>query len=165
MPLPDRKLCLACDYILDGLPELRCPECGRPFDPEDARTFAVMPRPRWRSYSLYVAGLLYPWFLLAAFLATWLVAAAELGRFPQPIRDDPWNCGPVSRVAVGTTLVLCWAAPLSMAILGLGLSGPVGKAGRKGVRFLVMTFLCFLAGWAVAGAFFRYSAVGAWFME
>jgi hypothetical protein len=33
------KRCLDCGYILDGLPENRCPECGKPFDPNDARTF------------------------------------------------------------------------------------------------------------------------------
>ncbi len=33
------KRCLDCGYILDHLPEPRCPECGRTFDPEDPRTF------------------------------------------------------------------------------------------------------------------------------
>jgi len=31
--------CLSCDYELSGLTEHRCPECGRGFDPEDARTY------------------------------------------------------------------------------------------------------------------------------
>ncbi len=29
----DRGLCGGCGYDLRGLPEARCPECGRPFDP------------------------------------------------------------------------------------------------------------------------------------
>ena len=33
MSLLDHKRCLGCGYILDGLPEPRCPECGRPVDP------------------------------------------------------------------------------------------------------------------------------------
>jgi len=33
------KRCLGCGYILDRLPESRCPECGRPFDPDDPRTW------------------------------------------------------------------------------------------------------------------------------
>ncbi len=31
--------CLGCDYVLDGLVESRCPECGRSFDPQDPCTF------------------------------------------------------------------------------------------------------------------------------
>ncbi len=30
--------CLGCDYPLLSLPENRCPECGRGFDPDDPRT-------------------------------------------------------------------------------------------------------------------------------
>jgi MFS family permease len=33
------KRCLGCGYILDGLPENRCPECGREFDPNDADSY------------------------------------------------------------------------------------------------------------------------------
>lgn len=33
------KHCLGCSYVLDGLPQPRCPECGRPFDPDDPATF------------------------------------------------------------------------------------------------------------------------------
>jgi len=35
------KRCLGCSYILDGLTVERCPECGRPFDPDDPKTFAT----------------------------------------------------------------------------------------------------------------------------
>jgi hypothetical protein len=39
---PERhKRCLGCGYILDGLPENRCPECGRRFDPSDLRTYLL----------------------------------------------------------------------------------------------------------------------------
>lgn len=33
--------CLSCAYILNGLAENRCPECGRAFDPADATTFVL----------------------------------------------------------------------------------------------------------------------------
>jgi hypothetical protein len=39
MPDVDHKRCLACGYILDGLPEPRCPECGRAFDPARPETY------------------------------------------------------------------------------------------------------------------------------
>ena len=39
MDVPDPKRCLGCDYILEGLPAPRCPECGRGFDPNDPSTY------------------------------------------------------------------------------------------------------------------------------
>ena len=33
--------CPNCDYNLTGLRELRCPECGTPFQPEEVRGFAA----------------------------------------------------------------------------------------------------------------------------
>jgi hypothetical protein len=41
--------CLGCSYALDGLPEARCPECGRTFDPSKPATFRreAGPRPEW----------------------------------------------------------------------------------------------------------------------
>ncbi len=35
------KHCLGCSYLLEGLSEDRCPECGRPFDPDDLNTFRL----------------------------------------------------------------------------------------------------------------------------
>jgi len=48
--LPDDARCLDCGYALRGQTEPRCPECGREFDPANAKTF-----PRqwtwWRRFS------------------------------------------------------------------------------------------------------------------
>jgi hypothetical protein len=41
----DVGLCIACGYALRGLPQPRCPECGRWFDPCEPRTMNV---PGWR---------------------------------------------------------------------------------------------------------------------
>lgn len=41
MGTADAKRCLGCGYILEGLPEPRCPECGRAFDPHDPVTYAA----------------------------------------------------------------------------------------------------------------------------
>jgi hypothetical protein len=43
------RYCLGCAYPLDWLPETRCPECGRLFDPENPGTFARSPRKPWLS--------------------------------------------------------------------------------------------------------------------
>jgi hypothetical protein len=39
----DLRRCLDCDYPLRGLPEPRCPECGRPFDPADPNSYFAPP--------------------------------------------------------------------------------------------------------------------------
>ncbi len=39
MPASEPKRCLGCGYIVDHLPEARCPECGRGFDPLDPATY------------------------------------------------------------------------------------------------------------------------------
>lgn len=35
------RRCLDCDYVLDHLPESRCPECGREFDPNNPATYST----------------------------------------------------------------------------------------------------------------------------
>ena len=44
MNLPDHKRCLGCGYILDGLPEPRCPECGRAFNGDDVLSYMTQPQ-------------------------------------------------------------------------------------------------------------------------
>lgn len=39
------KRCLKCRYILDNLPEPRCPECGLGFDPQDPATYWIKRHP------------------------------------------------------------------------------------------------------------------------
>jgi predicted RNA-binding Zn-ribbon protein involved in translation (DUF1610 family) len=46
--LPEHARCLGCGYRLRSLREFVCPECGRPFDPEDPRTFYTDPDRRRR---------------------------------------------------------------------------------------------------------------------
>lgn len=46
----DRAVCRGCGYALFGLPDAVCPECGRPFDPGDPRSYVVpVPFSFWRS--------------------------------------------------------------------------------------------------------------------
>src|SRR6266446_4734126 len=63
--------CLACYYLLRDLGEARCPECGRPFDPKNPRTFTTRPPfVRWKfwlpSLLLSIAGGLLIWIVLFA---------------------------------------------------------------------------------------------------
>ncbi len=45
--MPPEARCLTCGYLLRGLPEPVCPECGRRFNSADASTFDTRP-PSWR---------------------------------------------------------------------------------------------------------------------
>lgn len=45
--LPNDATCVKCQYLLRGLPEAVCAECGRVFDPEDPQTYAVRHREHW----------------------------------------------------------------------------------------------------------------------
>src|SRR5262245_45460345 len=47
--------CLSCKYDLRNLPENRCPECGRVFDPSDSRTW--LPPPRRKTIALLTLAL------------------------------------------------------------------------------------------------------------
>ena len=60
----EHKRCLGCGYILDGLPEPRCPECGRGFDPDDPKTYFTSLR----------SGRRYVWLAIAG----WMVGGAAL---------------------------------------------------------------------------------------
>lgn len=64
----DNMRCLGCDYRLQGLPDSVCPECGRAFDREDGRTFAVVSSVERRRRRVRVAAVVVGLFvLLAAF--------------------------------------------------------------------------------------------------
>ena len=39
--MPDEARCVRCGYLLRGLPDPVCPECGHPFDPRDATTYKL----------------------------------------------------------------------------------------------------------------------------
>jgi predicted RNA-binding Zn-ribbon protein involved in translation (DUF1610 family) len=48
MVAADRAFCLGCGYRLHGLPEARCPECGRDFNPDDPSSVDASPRRAYR---------------------------------------------------------------------------------------------------------------------
>jgi hypothetical protein len=74
MPDSDHKRCLTCGYILDGLPEPRCPECGRGFDPRDPSTFRGPPVHSCGTTTVWTVVLSW---LIAGALGLVLIGAAE----------------------------------------------------------------------------------------
>ena len=166
MAPPEHKRCLGCGYILDGLPEPRCPECGRGFDPLDSRTYRTGPHPpRW-PIVLAIVGILCPWIVVGAIHATWLVAALELGRFPRPYADDPKSIGPATDVLYSATCGLFLVSPSSFLAFGIGVFGVALDRGRKRpARFVAAVLLCFVLSWLCSFGFLRSSRVANWFFD
>jgi len=82
--------CWECGYSLRGLTTPRCPECGRPFDPNDATTMnmgiSVGPVKR---FLMRPPG--WPLYLLAAFAALWSLWAAATPTPPGTFVDTLGN--------------------------------------------------------------------------
>ncbi len=68
----DDAICRKCGYALRGLPSPTCPECGRPFDPLDERTFDNNSRRRRRRRK---------WIALAALVVFLLAGFAPRGLY------------------------------------------------------------------------------------
>jgi hypothetical protein len=72
--------CVGCEYDLRGLAAGVCPECGRPFDPADLRTFKSVHMPRPRRLTRWVMTTPgWPLSILAAFISLHVLWTA---RFP-----------------------------------------------------------------------------------
>ncbi len=63
--------CLKCDYTLNYLTTIACPECGRAFDPADPTTYRSGERTRWYRASLFCGAA--PLLTGIAIFLTWLV--------------------------------------------------------------------------------------------
>lgn len=140
MPPPDRVIhmpkdaaCWECGYLLDGLPSNVCPECGRPFDPEDPRTFRTALRD-------YLSPRLPGWHILLIAIATiW-----SLFECSKPMR------------LFSTTMCCCW--PILLLVLPIHYvwhlarcgsiryvaSYPWGPTRRKALGRWLFTPLCYL---------------------
>lgn len=140
--LVSRRYCKACGYPLDHLDQPRCPECGREFDPADARTYARMPVPfpRWVGICANFSVII-PLVALASLYTAWVVAWFELGHRPRSSIDDPKFIGG----AVDHVYPLVW--PILNAC---GLLVPLGT-----LLLLVLFFMCLYSK--------RY-AQGMWFL-
>ncbi|HEY2584285.1 MAG TPA: SRPBCC family protein [Tepidisphaeraceae bacterium] len=83
MTLPAR--CLGCGYVLTGLVEPRCPECGRGFDPHNPSTYSTKPLfARWKFWLpgfllATVPGVLI--YVLLLWVAGWGVAVSLVAPF------------------------------------------------------------------------------------
>lgn len=97
------KHCLGCSYRLDGLPENRCPECGRPFDPDDPTTYREA-RPALR---LRMTPTLLGWLGVALYVVSFLV----LGSLGSNVKSRFWMTFQAVEIVAGVVLavvVVAW---------------------------------------------------------
>jgi hypothetical protein len=78
-PPEEVLLCLDCNYSLKGLPQNRCPECGRQFNLDDSRTFNSERPLRWIDRQL-LKPIGWPMFTSVALLSCGYL---YLGFFPK----------------------------------------------------------------------------------
>jgi hypothetical protein len=102
MARDDYKHCLKCGYILDNLPEPRCPECGEAFDLERPETFDY--RPNWPSARPFLVAALG---CLAAMIVGYLVFGWPNSRWELL---PEWFSVVVLTMLVGGWLLQFWIA-------------------------------------------------------
>ena len=141
LPAPPAIYCLDCGYLLHGLREPRCPECGRTFDPRDPETFARSSR----RFKLIGAARTVPFVTPLVLLSVWWVHVALT------LMDDPLGDG-FDLALFFVTMVLKLATVASL----LFVLGQVYAAIAGRPRAAAITFLCWcgcslavVGGWAV----------------
>ncbi len=118
--------CLRCSYVLHGLQEHRCPECGLEFDPDDCRTFAHCREPIHRGV-VAVAWTLFGLFMPIFFVYVFISCTVGIPALKVYVWECLWQaCGPLGLmmydpkadigVVIGLTTFV-WIAWLGVVIL------------------------------------------------
>jgi hypothetical protein len=106
-PADRQRRCLGCSYILDGVRDPCCPECGRGFDPADPKTWTT-----GRDMSRLLHSLLRPprWLIGVAGIAAIILLLA----FSAPFGGILF--GTMAATALALITAATWAARLTLAI-------------------------------------------------
>lgn len=126
---PEPVRCVGCGYILEGLPENRCPECGRRFDPQDQRTYCttrVSGRRHLAATTVSLIGLVLAWWLAnlcfdptapMSILCAVLMVVVSLGVFVC-LAIDGWRAILVPRHLMQHRLALKAALMIAALVVG-----------------------------------------------
>ena len=98
--------CLSCGYLLYGLHDSRCPECGRQFDPSDGDTFFYDPAPVAEHLVKALVGwtLALPLFVLPLFAGSISASLTSLS-WSHAIFKAPLLLGPLIVTCLGVMLI------------------------------------------------------------
>ena len=129
------KRCLTCGYILDHLPEPRCPECGRAFNLANRTTYFTSSRSGRNDVWLAIAGLM-------------VAGSALVGLDSGAGRGSRWGTVGLLAAAVAGFAVEAVGLIRSQAAL----NAPRGTFRRRRA-FLVARAISFLTTLAVAYCF------------
>ena|GEM_PF-1851857 len=157
-PVPEETTayCLECGYVLRGLPDQRCPECGRDFDPAQPDTYTTTPRPtRTVPFGLALAVAVYPVVPIGLILATWVSARAALGHALRPELDDPTTIAGATRFLFDAAQVafiglLFYIPIVPLVLIAYLLFGRDANRARR--TLLLLTVYALLFGGSCLGA-------------
>jgi len=157
--------CLACTYHLQSLSSHVCPECGRPFDPDDPASYArsrfqVNDERRARRLEICTIGLsLIPLIANGFALFALVLARLSLGRWPHRTGgDDPYGIDGLWVFDDLPLYILTLAFPT--ALLALVLCCFI--AGHRAWRRLGRGFGLGVTLWLCGAGLFIWDPSGAW---
>ena len=105
MPTDEPSIyCIDCGYPLNHLPDPRCPECGRDFDPDDSKTFLPITRHAFRQrkatailFRVIIAACMLPFLAAVPFIACALLAEPCINTRGMHARSDVGRVGNLSK--------------------------------------------------------------------
>ena len=164
--------CIKCDYDLSHSEELRCPECGREFDPDDPTTFEssnYRPCPSYLKFGLVLS--FYPFTFILCLYAAWVVGRIKLGHWPIAYQDDPkyFMLGTL-QFFTGILMLITYGAFVALtASLGLILAGFInGFRKRSANPWLALYIMIWtIVAWVGTMLYLRWDPlrVSTWFFD
>jgi hypothetical protein len=134
--IPNDATCLGCGYALRDLPEPRCPECGREFDPAESWSFH-----RGRHLKKWEQRLFQPpgWLMIGAALVACLLMLWACS--PPGVYGEPLLIASFIWLLIG----LAWLIRFFAAAIIRGTSNYVSRAPKSdAVRWSVIPLSIFL---------------------
>lgn len=153
--------CSDCDYDLSHLDDLRCPECGRKFDPNDPTTYEqsdYRPCPVYLKFTLVLT--FYPIIFLLSFYVAWAVGRLVLGHWPIAYVDEMGIRGSETIEAFrGLIIIIFMGTPFAFIItILLLIAGFINGFRKRSANPWLALYIAiwFIVAWAGTIQYLRY---------